>query len=121
MSCGIESLGFNKATTNSHSNDITTTTKDFGITSSSTTANTIDIASTPTATPCTTDPNTASAALDACTASGHFHPIPFEGGGIAATHTPEWVYSVQFRAPHTGIIYTPPEYSDHVAVSLVSE
>ena len=117
MSCGIESVGFKTSTTNDN-DDYITTDITTGITTTSTTKH-INI--TTTTTPCTTDPDTASAALDACTASGHFHPIPFEGGGMAATHTPEWVYSVQFREPHTGIIYTPPEFSDHVAVSLVSE
>lgn len=28
-------------------------------------------------------------------------------------------YDAQFALPHTGIVYTPPTYSDHVGVSLL--
>lgn len=57
------------------------------------------------------------AALHACTAGGKFVPAPMSGGGIPEAHAS--AYEAQFELPHTGIIYTPPEYSDHVAVSIL--
>ena len=58
------------------------------------------------------------AALMAATACGLFESGSYAGGGIApATRR---ALDTQFvGAPHTGMIYTPPGYSDHVAVSLL--
>jgi hypothetical protein len=58
------------------------------------------------------------AALMAATACGLFESGSYAGGGIAlATRR---ALDTQFvGAPHTGMIYTPPGYSDHIAVSLL--
>merc|ERR1712224_314689 len=56
------------------------------------------------------------AALCACTANGAFQPARLDGGGIPPA--PTSAYEQMYRKPHTGIIYTPPDASDHVAVSL---
>mmetsp|Transcript_6874 Transcript_6874/g.25353 ORF Transcript_6874/g.25353 Transcript_6874/m.25353 type:complete len:648 (-) Transcript_6874:893-2836(-) len=48
---------------------------------------------------------------------GRYEPAPFDGSGIS--DAPQHVLDRQFVAPHTGIIYTPPKFSDHVAVSIV--
>jgi hypothetical protein len=61
--------------------------------------------------------NSEDAALHAATASGLFMGASFEGGGIAAA-TRDALHT-QFGPRSTGIIYTPPSYSDHVAVSLL--
>eukprot|EP01060_Flectonema_neradi_P006009 TRINITY_DN14013_c0_g1_i2.p2 TRINITY_DN14013_c0_g1~~TRINITY_DN14013_c0_g1_i2.p2 ORF type:complete len:497 (+),score=67.61 TRINITY_DN14013_c0_g1_i2:56-1546(+) len=58
-------------------------------------------------------------ALSECTASGQFKPAPVTGGGIP--EAPDVAYEHQFtsRVPgSTGFIYTPPEYSDHAAITL---
>lgn len=57
------------------------------------------------------------AALMAATANGMFESGTFAGGGIASA--PKSVLDTQFGPTHTGMIYTPPSYSDHIAVSLV--
>ena len=57
------------------------------------------------------------AALAACTLSGTFKAVPMSGGGLE--DAPQWAYDHHFRPPATGIIYTPPQYSDHVAVTLL--
>jgi len=57
------------------------------------------------------------AALHAATASGAFKGAGFEGNGIVAA--PKHALDTQFGPPHSGIIYTPPSYSDHVAMSLL--
>ena len=64
------------------------------------------------------DPLGEEAALMAATARGLFESGSYSGGGIAqATRR---ALDTQFvGAPHTGMIYTPPSYSDHVAVSLL--
>eukprot|EP00605_Chrysophyceae_sp_TOSAG23-4_P000585 GSChrysophyteH1.ASY1.ANO1.662.1 assembled CDS len=75
------------------------------------------------------------AALDACTNFGSFQPVPSTGGGIQKP--PQWAYCTHLRRSlassddsaeqpgqcarhrlHTGILYTPPEYSDHVGITL---
>jgi len=57
------------------------------------------------------------AARCAVTANGRFQPAAFEGGGlIEATRA---AIDSQFGAPHTGLIYTPPKYSDHIAISVL--
>ena len=57
------------------------------------------------------------AALCAATANGAFRPVSFEGEGIGAAS--QDALDSQFGAPHTGIIYTPPSFSDHVGVSIL--
>jgi hypothetical protein len=39
------------------------------------------------------------------------------GGGLE--DAPQWAYDHHFRPPATGMVYTPPQYSDHIAVSLL--
>ncbi len=56
------------------------------------------------------------AALSAATANGLFEPGSFAGGGIAVAT--KRALDTQFGEAHTGMIYTPPSYSDHIAVSL---
>ena len=64
------------------------------------------------------DPNTALAARRAATLNGRFRPAPFEGGGLPDPVTSDCLHHCQ-RQPHTGIVYTPPSWSDHVAISLL--
>jgi hypothetical protein len=64
----------------------------------------------------TIDPKDHKAALSAVTAGGQYQPASFVGGGI--TEAPRHVLDTQFGAPHTGHIYTPPTYSDHIGVSV---
>jgi len=64
-----------------------------------------------------TEQNSAAAALHAATAGGLLGGASFGGGGIALESRK--ALESQFGVPHTGIIYTPPSYSDHVAVSLL--
>lgn len=63
------------------------------------------------------DPLSREAALSACTLNNHFQPAPFGGGGMS--DAPQWCYDHHFRSPSTGMVYTPPQYSDHIAVSLL--
>jgi exonuclease III len=57
------------------------------------------------------------AALLACTSNGLFQAPSFAGGGIAQVS--KRALDSQFGPPHTGMIYTPPSYSDHIAISLL--
>ena len=59
------------------------------------------------------------AALHAATASGQYQGASFEGGGIAEASQSALDSQFGDGIPHTGIIYTPPSYSDHVAISLL--
>mmetsp|Transcript_10636 Transcript_10636/g.25600 ORF Transcript_10636/g.25600 Transcript_10636/m.25600 type:complete len:583 (-) Transcript_10636:81-1829(-) len=62
-------------------------------------------------------PESATAALSAATANGMYRPVSFAGGGIMdASQT---TLDTQFGIPHTGHIYTPPSFSDHIAVSVL--
>ena len=63
------------------------------------------------------DPLTEQAALAAATARGRFQPVSFEGGGIV--EATQQTLDTQFGPRHTGMIYTPPSFSDHVAISLL--
>jgi hypothetical protein len=63
------------------------------------------------------DPLGEEAALQAATANGLFEPGSFAGGGIAVAT--KRALDSQFGDAHTGMIYTPPSYSDHIAVSLL--
>jgi len=60
--------------------------------------------------------STHQAAKCAATAGGRFQPAAFTGGGLAEAS--QSANKSQFGPQHNGIIYTPPKYSDHVAVSL---
>jgi len=62
---------------------------------------------------------TEKAALNACTAFGRWKMAPFEGGGLPNGTQSD--YDSQFYKPHTGMIYTPPQFSDHIAVSLLMQ
>jgi exodeoxyribonuclease III len=63
------------------------------------------------------DPLSEAAALGAATARGRFQPVSFQGGGIVEAS--QGTLDTQFGAPHTGMIYTPPSFSDHIGVSLL--
>ena len=63
------------------------------------------------------DPDSPMSALWAATAGGLWAAAPFDGSGIG--DAPMHAYSIQFHPPHTGMIYTPPQFSDHVGVSLL--
>lgn len=63
------------------------------------------------------DPHGEEAALMACTANGLFVGGTYAGGGIAVPT--QCALNTQFGSPHTGMIYTPPTYSDHIAISLL--
>lgn len=60
---------------------------------------------------------TEGAALCAATASGRFQPVSFEGGGI--NEATREALDTQFGLPHTGMIYTPPSFSDHIGISAL--
>lgn len=57
------------------------------------------------------------AALMAATAGGLFEGGSYAGGGIAMAT--KKALDTQFGEAHNGMIYTPPSYSDHIAVSMV--
>jgi hypothetical protein len=57
------------------------------------------------------------AALMAATANGLFEGGTYAGGGIAVPT--QSALDSQFGESHTGMIYTPPSYSDHIAISLL--
>ena len=59
------------------------------------------------------------AALGTTPCGQRYTPAPFDGSGMQ--EPPTTVLDTQFGEPHTGIVYTPPGYSDHVAVSLLLE
>lgn len=61
------------------------------------------------------DQDSEAASLSACTGGGLWTQAPFDGGGIQQGVGDD----AQFYRPHTGMIYTPPSYSDHIAVSAV--
>ena len=63
------------------------------------------------------DPLSEEAALAACTANGLFEPASFEGGGMREASRD--ALDTQFGPRHTGHIYTPPTFSDHIAVSVL--
>merc|ERR1719210_1306361 len=66
------------------------------------------------------DPDSAAAALAAARLDGLSQPSSFAGGGMPALEEDE--YYAQFReVASTGIIYTPPQLSDHVATCLLLE
>lgn len=64
------------------------------------------------------DPLGEEAALMAATACGLFESGSYAGGGIAPP-TKRALDTQFIGVPHTGMVYTPPGYSDHIAVSLL--
>lgn len=65
------------------------------------------------------DPLSEEAALSAATANGAFKPVSFEGEGIS--EVAQRVLDTQFGCAHTGMVYTPPSFSDHIGVSLLMD
>jgi len=64
------------------------------------------------------DPLGEEAAFNAATAGGLFEGGSYGGGGISTAT--QRALDTQFgEESHTGMIYTPPSYSDHIAVSLL--
>ena len=60
----------------------------------------------------------ARAGLLGATASGRFQPAPFSGGGLPDMSKP--LCEIQFSTPRqTGVVYTAPQLSDHMAVTLL--
>lgn len=62
-------------------------------------------------------PESEAGALCAATANGRYQPVSFAGGGII--DAPERALNTQFGIPATGHIYTPPSFSDHIAISVL--
>ncbi|KNC81594.1 hypothetical protein SARC_06095 [Sphaeroforma arctica JP610] len=56
-------------------------------------------------------------AMHCVTAGGLFVPAPFDGSGMM--EAPRKAYEFHIIAPHTGMIYTPPKFSDHLPVCLL--
>jgi len=68
--------------------------------------------------------HTSQAALDAATSFGRWHQAPRkevygEEAGLSVQQDDMKLNETQFVPPHTGMIYTPPSYSDHVAACAV--
>ncbi|KAJ8612513.1 hypothetical protein CTAYLR_003703 [Chrysophaeum taylorii] len=57
------------------------------------------------------------AALADATLGGKFRPAPFEGGGLPDAPSDAYAHHLALP-PATRILYTPPSWSDHVAVSF---
>jgi exonuclease III len=57
------------------------------------------------------------AALEAATCDGRYQPVGYQGGGIAEASLE--TVERHYRPKLTGMIYTPPSWSDHIAISLV--
>jgi hypothetical protein len=65
------------------------------------------------------DPLGEQAALEAATANGRFEAVSFEGGGIQDVS--KAALETMYGCAHTGMIYTPPSFSDHIAISLLMD
>lgn len=65
------------------------------------------------------DEQSPAAALQAVTANGRFQPAGYEGGGMNEASKP--TLDTQFGEAHTGHVYTPPTFSDHIGVSALLE
>ncbi|EGB03078.1 hypothetical protein AURANDRAFT_68316, partial [Aureococcus anophagefferens] len=63
------------------------------------------------------DANTARAARGAAVLDGRWAPAGFDGGGLRDGRASDYLHHSS-HAPHTGIRYTPPTWSDHVAATL---
>eukprot|EP00757_Euglenozoa_sp_SAG-D1_P023475 gene23475-184_t len=53
----------------------------------------------------------------AVTANDQYRAAPFDGSGTPEVE--QWVLDEHFALPHTGMIFTPPKYSDHIGVSCL--
>jgi len=66
------------------------------------------------------EPYSSQAAWNATTHFGRWHGAhqvqKGDGGGLSLQQDDMKLNDSQFRTPHTGILYTPPKYSDHVPV-----
>eukprot|EP00438_Fugacium_kawagutii_P013288 Skav225460 [mRNA] locus=scaffold881:124686:126311:+ [translate_table: standard] len=71
------------------------------------------------------DAHSSQAAWNAATNFGRWHgshPVQkSDGGGLSLQQDDMKLNDTQFRTPHTGILYTPPKYSDHVPVCAYFE
>lgn len=71
------------------------------------------------------DAHTSEAARNAATNFGRWHGShqvqKSDGGGLSLQQDDMKLNDMQFRTPHTGILYTPPKYSDHVPVCAYFE
>lgn len=71
------------------------------------------------------DAHTAQAAWNAATQYGRWHGAhqvqKSDGGGLSLQQDDMKLNDTQFCEPHTGILYTPPKYSDHVPVCACFE
>lgn len=69
--------------------------------------------------------HSAQAAWNAATQYGRWHGAhqvqKSDGGGLGLQQDDMKLNDTQFREPHTGILYTPPKYSDHVPVCACFE
>lgn len=63
------------------------------------------------------DPDSSQSALRAATSFGRFTSAGFSGDGIPELTEPG--FCSQFREPHTGMLYTPPHFSDHIPVTVL--
>ena len=63
------------------------------------------------------DPLSERAALCAATSNGRFQPVSYQGEGIMEPS--QDALDSQFGPPHTGMVYTPPSFSDHIGVSIL--
>lgn len=61
-------------------------------------------------------PCSSEASLCAVTAGNQYEPASFNGGGLQTL--PKSVLELQFQPPHTGFLYTPPNFSDHIAICV---
>ena len=59
-------------------------------------------------------------ALNACTMCGRWQPAPASGSGLPDGKPEEYLHHSKM-APHCGIVYTPPKWSDHVGVSMACD
>jgi hypothetical protein len=64
---------------------------------------------------------TEQGALRACTAGGRWLPAPTHGVLHGLQEARQTTHDLQFAPAHTGIVYTAPPASDHVAVTLLLE
>jgi exonuclease III len=67
------------------------------------------------------DESTEQGALKACTAGGRWLPAPTHGVLHGLQEARQTTHDLQFAPAHTGIVYTAPPASDHVAVTLLLE
>jgi exonuclease III len=59
------------------------------------------------------------AAMRAVTQNGRFRPVPFTGGGMQELEAADCDLQFVTCPAHTGMVYTAPQLSDHVAISTL--